>query len=117
MKKDVYLALFRTFPMDKWRVTFPDLPGCEARAESLDAAFVEARRALARHLDDLRESAPQPRSAPQLLADARGDWLLCRQFTDALLRPVEPADAENFCAIDPVKNQVRTKHLSDGAPP
>lgn len=93
MRSDRYIGLFRALPKDKWRVTFPDLPGCEARGESFRQVFEAARQALADHLAELSPPWPRPRSSAELLIDAQRDWKLCRDFVDAVMHPVEPATA------------------------
>jgi predicted RNase H-like HicB family nuclease len=100
LRNDDYIALFRALPKDKWRVTFPDLPGCEARGENFKEAFLAARRALRDHLAELEDYAPRPRSTAELLIDAQRDWVLCRQFVDAVMHPVTPADEDELAPIE-----------------
>lgn len=100
MRNDGYIALFRALPKGKYRVTFPDLPGCEARGENFKDAFQAARRALRGHLAELDEYAPRPRSTAELLIDAQRDWVLCRQFVDAVMHPVTPAEDDELAPID-----------------
>ena len=100
MRNDDYIALFRALPKDKWRVTFPDLPGCEARGESFKEAFQAAQRALRDHLAELEDYAPRPRSSAELLIDAQRDWVLCRQFVDAVMHPVPPAEEDELAPIE-----------------
>jgi predicted RNase H-like HicB family nuclease len=94
LRNDHYIALFRALPRDNWQVIFPDLPGCEASGKSFKEAFHAARRTLARHLSDLEIPPPRPRSSAELLIDAQGDWVLCRQFVDAIMHPVSADDDE-----------------------
>ena len=75
-------------------VVFPDLPGCEARGENFKEAFQAAGRALARHLRALDEPPPRPRSSAELMIDAERDWVLCRDFVDAVMHPVRASDDE-----------------------
>jgi predicted RNase H-like HicB family nuclease len=100
LRNDNYIALFRALPKDKWRVVFPDLPGCEAKGENFKEAFQAARRALARHLHELEDYAPRPRSTAELLIDAQRDWVLCRQFVDAVMHPVPPADVDELAPLE-----------------
>jgi predicted RNase H-like HicB family nuclease len=95
-----YIALFKALPKDKWQVTFPDLPGCEARGDSFKAATEAAGMALARHLGDLDGPRPRPRTVEELLLDARGDWVLCRQFVDAVMLPVSPAEEDGLAPLE-----------------
>jgi hypothetical protein len=72
-------------------VTFPDLPGCEARGSSFKEVLQAAREALAARLDEIDGLPPRARSSAELLIDAQRDWQLCREFVDAVMYPVEPA--------------------------
>jgi predicted RNase H-like HicB family nuclease len=100
LRNDDYIALFRALPKDKWRVTFPDLPGCDVSGESFKDAFLAARRALRDHLAELDEPRPRPRSSAELLIDAQRDWVLCRQFVDAVMHPVPPAEEDELAPIE-----------------
>jgi predicted RNase H-like HicB family nuclease len=100
LRNDDYIGLFRALPKDKWRVTFPDLPGCEARGENFKDAFLAARRAIREHLAELDDYRPRPRSSAELLIDAQRDWVLCRQFVDAVMHPVRPADEDEVAPIE-----------------
>jgi predicted RNase H-like HicB family nuclease len=100
LRNDDYIALFSALPKDKWRVTFPDLPGCEAKGESFKEAFQAARRALIDHLAELDDYRPRPRSSAELLIDAQRDWVLCRQFVDAIMHPVPPAEDDELAPIE-----------------
>ena len=91
MRSDSYIGLFRAFPKNRWRVSFPDLPGCEAQGSSFKEVFEAARKALAAHLRELDSPWPRPRSTAELMIDARGDWQLCRTLADTVMHPVEPA--------------------------
>ena len=91
MRSDSYVGLFRALPNGDWRVGFPDLPGCEAKGKSFKEVFEAARHALSAHLKELGGPWPRPRSIAELMIDARGDWLLCRAFVDAVIHSVEPA--------------------------
>jgi len=100
MKDDCYIGLFRALPRGKWHVKFPDLPGCEARAESFKEALRAAQEALANYLSDLEEFPPRARSTAELLIDAQRDWVLCRDFVDAVMHPVHPVSAEERAPLD-----------------
>ena len=100
MRNDDYIALFRALPKDKWKVTFPDLPGCEARGENFKEAYQAARKALKRHLSALEQPYPRPRSSAELLIDAQRDWVLCRQFVDAVMHSVPPAEDDELAPIE-----------------
>ena len=94
MRLDRYIGLFRTRPGGSWRVTIPDLPGCEAVGTSFGEVLERAREALAEHLQDLDDRddpRPRARTMSELMSDGQRDWLLCRAFVDALMHPVEPA--------------------------
>jgi predicted RNase H-like HicB family nuclease len=98
MKNESYIGLFRALPRGKWRVSFPDLPGCEVRGNSFREVFEGSRRALSEHLADLDPPYPRPRSSAELFIDAQRDWHLCQQFVDAVLHPVEPAELDEELA-------------------
>jgi hypothetical protein len=99
VRNDSYIGLFRTFaPKGKWRVSFPDLPGGEVCGSNFKEVFEAARKALAAHLRDLDGPPPRPRSTAELLIDAQRDWMLCREFVDAVMHPVEPAPADEELA-------------------
>jgi predicted RNase H-like HicB family nuclease len=100
VRSDSYIGLFRAFPRGDWRVTFPDLPGCEARGRSFKEVFHAAQDALAEHLELMDEPAPRPRSTAELLIDAQRDWVLCREFVDAVMHPVRPAHAEERAPLE-----------------
>lgn len=103
MRIDRYIGLFRALPRGKWRVTFPDLPGCVAEGGSFKEVFERARRALTDHLaelDDLDEPRPRPRSTAELMIDGQRDWMLCREFVDAVMHPVDPLPAVEMAPID-----------------
>ena len=52
-----------------------------------------------RHLRELDEPAPRPRSSAELMIDAQRDWVLCRQFVDAVFDPVSPSDEEELAPL------------------
>ena len=113
IRNDDYIALFRALPKDKWRVTFPDLPGCEARGESFKEAFKAAQQALRDHLADLDGPRPRPRSSAELLIDAQRDWVLCRQFVDTVIRFRQPRRTK-LAPIDVVACILLRAHLRSG---
>lgn len=99
MTTNAYIGLFRSHSSGKWTAMFPDLPGCTAEGKDLDDARTHAARALRDHLGELGEAPPTPRSPAELIMDAHGDWSLARQFVDAIMQAVGPAD-EDFAPAD-----------------
>jgi predicted RNase H-like HicB family nuclease len=95
LRSDSYIGLFRALPHGKWKVRFPDLPGCEATGSNFKEVFVAARHALARHLSEMDRMPPRARSSAELLIDAQRDWKLCQDFVDAVMHPVEPLALED----------------------
>ena len=103
MKSDRYIGLFRCFPHGKWRVTFPDLPGCEAVGSSFKEVFLAAREALTDHLLMI-DDPPRPRSSVELMIDGQRDWGLGKAFVDAVMHPVEAAGGEETAPLELVAN-------------
>ena len=98
MRKESYIGLFRALPHGRWRVMFPDLPGCEVQGNSFGEVFKASRQALSEHLAELDLPWPRPRSSAELIFDAQRDWHLCRQFADAVMHPVELAGLDEDLA-------------------
>ena len=69
-----YIAIIHKEPGSIYGVSFPDVPGVVAAAESLDAALSEAAEALAFAAEDWEQLTgmpfPRPRSLDALHADA-----------------------------------------------
>jgi antitoxin HicB len=69
-----YIAIIHKEPGSIYGISFPDVPGVVAAADSLDAALVEAAEALAFAAEDWEEQTgtpfPGPRSLDALQADA-----------------------------------------------
>lgn len=67
-----YIALVRKTPDTDFAVSFPDLPGCVTTGREFDDAFVDAREALALHLEGMAaegEPIPAPSRFEEILAD------------------------------------------------
>ena len=62
-----------------WRAIFPDVPGCEVEASSLDRAVFEARFELASHASNLNGLAHEILPPSRDLTDIRSD----EQWADA----------------------------------
>ena len=56
-----------------WRATFPDAPGCEVEASSLDCAVIQARSELASYASSLNGHAHEVLAPSRDLADIRSD--------------------------------------------
>jgi predicted RNase H-like HicB family nuclease len=67
-----YIAIFIENDLDKWRVVFPDMPGCEANGLSLENAGFGAATALGRCIQESGAPAPLPMD---LAAVQQCDWL------------------------------------------
>jgi antitoxin HicB len=69
-----YIAVIHKEPGSIYGVSFPDVPGVIAAADSLDAALSEAAEALAYAAEDWEQLTgapfPRPRSLDALQADA-----------------------------------------------
>lgn len=73
MSQDQYVfpAVF-TSTEEGLTISFPDLPGCEATADSTEEGFKHAREALALHLykmEENHEDIPQPSDATEIQAE------------------------------------------------
>ena len=108
MRKNAYIGLFRTFPRGRWEVTFPDLPGCEARGRTFKEVFGASREALAEYLSELGDPLPRPRSTAELLIDAQRDWLLAQELAHSVMHPVEPAARDDLAPLELVALQSRS---------
>jgi antitoxin HicB len=68
-----YIAIIHKEPGSLYGISFPDVPGVIAAAESLDAALAEAAEALAFAAEDWEQQTgapfPRPRSLDALQAD------------------------------------------------
>lgn len=67
-----YIALLLPTEMGEWRVLFPDLKECEARAFTVHDATYAATTALARCAGVAGVNLPLPRSLSQIESDK--DW-------------------------------------------
>ena len=106
--KEEYIGLFTTPMPGSWRVSFPDLPGCEASGKSFQDAFYAARQLLTDRLKQSDQPAPRPRSTVELLIDAQRDSRLRQQLVNAAMHPISPDGAEKELApLDLVAWQAR----------
>lgn len=64
-----YIAIVHKDPKSGYGISFPDVPGVTAVADTLDAAFGEAAVVLGFAFEDWPGSKPKPRSLDQLRAD------------------------------------------------
>lgn len=81
-----YLA-FIHHENDQYGVSFPDVPGCVAVEDNLDAAIKAAGQALALHFEGEREAdIPAARTAQEIMSDPglaeerEGAFLVCVPF-------------------------------------
>ncbi len=82
-----YIALIHKDAGSGYGVSFPDVPGVTAVADTLDAALAEASVALGFALEDWPGDRPVPRTLDVLRADA--DFL--EWSADAVVAAVAPA--------------------------
>ena len=83
-----YIALIHKEPESGYGVSFPDVPGVTAVADTLDEALVEAGIALGFAFEDWQGARPVPRSLDELRKNR--DFL--DESSDAVVAAVSPAD-------------------------
>ncbi len=82
-----YIALIHKEPDSGYGVSFPDVPGVTAVADTLDEALGEAANALAFAFEDWIGDRPRPRSLDELRLDPEfRAW-----SADAVVAAVQPA--------------------------
>lgn len=81
-----YIALIHKDAHSGYGVSFPDVPGVTAVADTLDEALHEAAIALGFAFEDGEDSRPSPRTLDELRAD--DDFL--RWSADAVIAAVAP---------------------------
>lgn len=82
-----YIALIHKEPDSFYGVSFPDVPGVIAVADTLDEALREAGVALGFAFEDWPGEYPKPRSLDNL----RGDSRFLDEAADAVVAAVTPA--------------------------
>ena len=83
-----YIALIHKDAGSGYGVSFPDVPGVTAVADTLDDALYESAVALGFAFEDWRGDRPLPRSLDELRQDSEFlDW-----SADAVVAAVEPKD-------------------------
>jgi predicted RNase H-like HicB family nuclease len=70
---DYYIAVLTESESGGWRILFPDVPGCEARATSAEDCKSAAAEALQRHKATNGNALHQPRDLRAIEDDA--EWL------------------------------------------
>ena len=83
MRDPHYIALIHKDPNSGYGVSFPDMPGVIAAADTLDEAIAQGAAVLAFALEDWPGQRPTPRTLEQLRND--------RQFQKAALDAVVAA--------------------------
>jgi predicted RNase H-like HicB family nuclease len=68
-----YIAILMPTPIGEWRVIFPDLPGCEATALSVEDARFAAVSALSHYIGEAGQTRPRPRDLVEIERDT--EWL------------------------------------------
>jgi len=84
-----YIALIHKDKESGYGVSFPDVPGVTAVADTLDEALHEAGIALGFAFEDWQGSCPSPRSLEELRADST----FRNSAADAVVAAVTPAQA------------------------
>ena len=67
-----YISVLVPLASGRWHALFPDFPGCEAEASTLDLTAMHAASALARHAETLTGEiwvAPPPRELAEIRSD------------------------------------------------
>lgn len=82
-----YIALIHKEPDSGYGISFPDVPGVTAVADTLDEALQEASVALGFAFEDWRGPLPAPRT----LDDLRTDGQFIDSSADAVVAAVAPA--------------------------
>lgn len=82
-----YIALLHKGPDSGYGVSFPDVPGVTAVADTLDDALREASVALGFAFEDWHGDRPLPRTLDQL----RGDPGFIDESRDAVVAAILPA--------------------------
>ena len=82
-----YLALIHKDPASGYGISFPDVPGVIAVADSLDQAIAEAAAALDFAFEDWAGALPQPRTLDELRADP--DFVAAS--ADAVIAAIRPS--------------------------
>jgi predicted RNase H-like HicB family nuclease len=83
-----YIALIHKEPASGYGVSFPDVPGVIAVADTLDDALREAGVALGFAFEDWEGARPSPRSLDEL----RKDREFLDRSADAVVAAVAPAE-------------------------
>jgi len=83
-----YIAIIHKEPGSIYGVSFPDLPGVVAAADSLDAALSEAAEALAFAAEDWEELTGAPFPAPRSLDSLRADAAFASMNADAVVAAI-----------------------------
>ena len=87
MPSSHYIALIHKDAASGYGVSFPDVPGVIAVADTLDEAITEAGSALALALEDWPGHWPAPRTLEAL----RGDPDFRADSSDAVIAAIRPA--------------------------
>lgn len=95
MRDRHYIALIHKEADSGYGVSFPDVPGVIAVAQSLDEAIAEAAAALSFAFEDWQGERPRPRTLEDLRADAR----LKQSLEAAVLAAIRPS-AEYYQAAE-----------------
>ncbi|MDJ1158592.1 type II toxin-antitoxin system HicB family antitoxin [Chelatococcus sp. SYSU_G07232] len=83
-----YIALIHKDAASSYGVSFPDVPGVFAAADTLDAAIVEAQEALSFAASDWRELTGEPFPGPRTLDDLRLDPAFLDGVADAVIAAI-----------------------------
>lgn len=87
-----YIALIHKGAESGYGVSFPDIPGVVAVADTLDQALIEAGEALAFAADGWREDTAKPFPRPRTLEELRNDSEFLEEAEDAVVAAVPFAE-------------------------
>jgi predicted RNase H-like HicB family nuclease len=83
-----YIALIHKEPGSVYGVSFPDVPGVTAAADSIDEAMERAREVLAFAAEDWRDLRHEDFPGPRTIDEIREDPELADDLADAIIAAI-----------------------------
>jgi predicted RNase H-like HicB family nuclease len=83
-----YIALIHKEPGSVYGVSFPDVPGVTAAADSIDEAMERAGEVLAFAAEDWRDLRHEDFPGPRTIDELRNDPTLAEDLADAIVAAV-----------------------------